>query len=125
MMKSEDDFESYNNLPVTDHNPKIFRARNLAEPWTSQPHKKLEGWFQAHIIVPYSTGPTSYANGNVEDVASAFSLFFRDATLLLIGVYKSMGELISQLWSRYDGRPICWNFHQGFIMRLWLINGCL
>ena len=82
----------------------------------------------------------NYATRNVDDIASAFLLFFQDSllqeictctnikrkhrlkenckpinitelkkfigTLLLVGVYKSKGDPLSQLWSKSDGCPI-------------------
>ena len=137
-----DDYQSIAEQTLAaNENPQMsFTSKNKTENWTSNPQSDSEGRLRIHNIVREKSGPTRYAIRNVDDIASAFSLFFRDsllqeictftniegdlklkdrwkqldieelkkfiATLLLIGVYKSKGEPVHQLWSKDDGRPI-------------------
>ena len=137
-----DDYQSIAEQTLAaNENPQMsFTSKNKTENWTSNPQSDSEGRLRIHNIVREKSGPTRYAIRNVDDIASAFSLFFRDsllqeictftniegdlklkdrwkqldieelkkfiATLLLIGVYKSKGEPVHQLWSKDDGRTI-------------------
>ena len=137
-----DDYQSITDQPLaTNEKPQMsFAPKYKTENWTSNPQSAPEGRLRIHNIVRKMSGPTRYANYYVDDITSAFSLFYRDsllqeictftniegnlklkdkwkqldidelkkiiATLLLIGVYKSKGEPVHQLWNIDNGRPI-------------------
>ena len=70
---------------TTEKNPvmsesvsKNFTSRKKSETWTTVLEMAWAGRLAFHNIVRERSGPTNYANRNVDDIASAFSLFFRD-----------------------------------------------
>ena len=59
----------------------IITSRNKSETWTTVSEMASEGQLGIYNIVRERCGSRNYANRNVDDIGSAFLLFFRDFLL--------------------------------------------
>ena len=58
-----------------------WKSRNSSEIWSTVPTKSSKGRNKAHNVLRERKGLTSYAKRNIGNIASAFTLFFRDSLL--------------------------------------------
>lgn len=123
----------------TNANGQTYVSKNK-QVWHETPRKLPQGRLGQQNILREKSGPTRYANREVDSISSAFLIYLRKplmqiilkwtnvegntvfgnkwkqldesellkfiGVLILIGVYKSKNEEISQLWSKKNGRKI-------------------
>ena len=71
---------------------KNFTSRKKSETWTTVLEMAWAGRLAFNNIVRERSGPTNYANRNVDNIASAFLLFFRDSLLQEFCTYTNIEE---------------------------------
>ena len=59
----------------------VFRSKNGLELWNAAPFNAAQGRASAANIILQKSGPTRYANREVDNEKSAFSLFFRNKVI--------------------------------------------
>ena len=105
---NEDDSQSsQQSLFVNESDSSSFKSRNNSEILTTDPKIPLQGRIRVHNIVRERNGPTKYANRNVNDLASAFSLFFRDSLLEEICVRTNKGyQKLKEKWKLINNEEL-------------------